>query len=57
MITVTSTNRVARLGRNDVSLKSRDDKGDRVLKLEPDELVTDVILPQLPIPETEEDTE
>jgi len=55
VITVTSTNRIARLGRDDVALKNRDDKGDRVLKLEPDELITDVILPQLPIPETEDD--
>jgi DNA gyrase subunit A len=50
---VTSTNRIARLGRDDVPLKNRDDKGSSILKLEPDERITDVILPQIPVSESE----
>ncbi|UBF27220.1 DNA topoisomerase 4 subunit A [Kovacikia minuta CCNUW1] len=52
---MTSTNRIARLHREDVPLKNRDDKGSNVLKLEPDELIVEVILPQLPITESEEE--
>lgn len=45
---LTSANRIARLIADKVHLKGRDDKGDRLLKLNPDERITNLTLIQPP---------
>lgn len=47
-IVQTSANRMARLLGEEVPLKERDDKGDRPLKLDPDERILSLTLPQMP---------
>ena len=51
---VTSANRMARLMSHETPLKGRDELGDRVLQLDPDERITGAIMPKLPLPELEE---
>ncbi|MBW4695109.1 MAG: DNA topoisomerase 4 subunit A [Lyngbya sp. HA4199-MV5] len=55
LVTVlTSNNRMTRLTSGEMPLKGRDELGDRTLPLEPDERITVVIIPKLPLPELEE---
>jgi DNA gyrase subunit A len=51
----TSANRMARLASNIVPLKSRDDSGDRPLKLDADERITTLTIPKLPLADAEDD--
>ncbi|XHX76446.1 MAG: DNA topoisomerase (ATP-hydrolyzing) subunit A [Stenomitos frigidus ULC029] len=52
----TSTHRMARLLGSEVPLKGRDEPGDRLLQLDPDERIISLMLPKLPLSDVEEDT-
>jgi DNA gyrase subunit A len=52
---LTSTHRMARLVGSEVPLKGRDEAGDRLLKLDPDERVISLTIPKLPLSALEED--
>ncbi len=46
---LTNNNRMAQLISSEVPLKERDEKGDRPLKLDPDERITSLVIPKLPL--------
>ena len=52
---LTSTHRMARLVGSEVPLKGRDEPGDRLLQLDPDERVISLTIPKLPLSALEED--
>ena len=53
---LTSTNRMARLMGSEVLLKGRDEPGDRLLPLDPDERIISLSIPKLPLSDLEEET-
>lgn len=53
---LTNTNRMARLVSSDVPLKGRDEAGDRLLQLAPDERIISLTIPKLSLSDLEEDT-
>lgn len=53
VVSLTSANRMARILVDQVAIKGKDDRGDRLLKLNPDERITTLTLLNLPSSETE----